>query len=160
MYNNFTYGHSYLPPVRPEIKAEIVGLSTQIANFTLEIQGNYRELEELAVMLDNCLDSCKLNLNAIRLADDNLQPGISLTDLSSKEKELILSMAITSTVAIKVLAGIFDCDFQTSASRLASICELEFGPMSPEAIERAIEEIEKNLKDHPDGASFFIEIEH
>jgi hypothetical protein len=32
--------------------------------------------------------------------------------------------------------------------------------MSAEAIKRAIEEIEKNLKHHPDGASFFIEIEH
>ena len=160
MHNDFTYGHSDLPPVRPEIKAEIVALDVQLANLILKSQGNYRELQELAKMLDNCLDSCEFNLNPIFIRDDSLQPGISLTDLSSKEKELILSMAITSTVAIKVLAGIFGCDFQTSAFGVARICELEFGSMSPEAIERAIEEIEKNLKDNPDGVSFFIEIEH
>lgn len=39
------------------------------------------------------------------------------------------------------------------------IGELEFGSMSAEAIERAIEEIKNNLKDNLDGASFFIEIE-
>jgi hypothetical protein len=158
MHNDFTYGHSDLPPVRPEIKAQIVALDVQLANLILKSQGNYRELQELAQMLDNCLSSCKSNLNPIFLADDSWQSGISLTDLSSKEKQLILSMAITSTVAIKVLAGIFDCDFQTSASHVASICELEFGGMSAEAIERAIEDIEKNFKDNPDGTSFFIEI--
>ena len=72
MHNNFTYGHSELPPVRPEIKAEIVGLGAQIANLIFQIQGNYRELEALSEMLDNCLDSCELNLNAIRIADDKL----------------------------------------------------------------------------------------
>ncbi len=158
MHNDFTYGHSELPPVRPEIKAEIVALDVQLANLILKSQGNYRELEELAQMLDNCLDSCQLNLSAICIADDSLQPGISLTDLSSKEKEVILSTAITSTVAIKVLAGIFGCDFETAASHVAVIGELEFGSMTPEAIERAIEEMEKNLKDNPDGA-FFIEVE-
>jgi hypothetical protein len=39
------------------------------------------------------------------------------------------------------------------------IGELEFGSMTSEAIERAIEEIAKNLKDHPDGGSFCIEVE-
>jgi hypothetical protein len=119
MHNDFTYGHSDLPPVRPEIKAEIVGLSAQIANLTLEIQGNYRELEELAEMLDNSLDSCQLNLNAIRIADDSRLQSISLTDLPTDEKQLILSgvitsivamilsAVITSTVPIKVLVDIF-----------------------------------------------------
>jgi hypothetical protein len=156
MHNDFTYGHSELPRVRPEIKAEIVALDVQLANLILKSQGNYRELQELAEMLDNCLDSCKSNLNPIFLVDDSWQSGISLTDLSSQEKQLILSMAITFTVAIKVGAAIFECDFQTSASYLASICELEFGGMSAEAIERAIENLENNFKDHPDGASFFI----
>jgi hypothetical protein len=111
-------------------------------------------------MLDNCLESCELNLNAIRIADDRpQQSSISLTDLPKKEKELILSTAITSTVAIKVLAGIFRYDFETAASRVAVIGELEFGSMTSEAIERAIEEIAKNLKDHPDGGSFCIEVE-
>ncbi|MEG4294171.1 hypothetical protein Q5692_35610 [Microcoleus sp. C2C3] len=159
MHNNFTYGYSELPPVRPEIKAEIVALDVQLADLILKSQGNYRELEALAEMLDNCLDSCQLSLNVIRIADDrSQQSSISLTDLPKKEKEVILSTAITSTVAIKVLAGIFGCDFETAASHVAVIGELEFGSMTPEAIERAIEEMAKNLKDNPDGA-FFIRVE-
>jgi hypothetical protein len=43
--------------------------------------------------------------------------------------------------------------------RVAVMGELEFGLMSPEAVERAIEDIEKNLKDNSDAPSFFIEIE-
>lgn len=159
MHNNFTYGHSELPPVRPEIKAEIVGLGAQIANLIFKIQGNYPELEALAEMLDNCLDSCELNLNAIRIADDRPQQCISLTDLPMKEKELILSTAITSTVAIKLLAGIFGCDFEIVAFSTEKMGELQFRSMTPEAIERAIEEVANNLKDNPDGASFFIEVE-
>ncbi|WP_332961153.1 hypothetical protein [Microcoleus sp. AR_TQ3_B6] len=67
-------------------------------------------------MLDNCLDSCELNFNAIPIiADDSPQQCLNLTDLSKEEKQLILSTPITSTVAIKILAGIFRCDFQISS---------------------------------------------
>lgn len=57
-------------------------------------------------MLDNSLDSCKLNLNAIRIADDSLQQSISLTDLPTDEKQLIFSVVITSIVAMILFAVI------------------------------------------------------
>ena len=63
MHNTYTYRHSELPPLRPEIKAQIVALDVRIADLILRIQGNYRELEELAEVLDSAADSCELNLN-------------------------------------------------------------------------------------------------
>ena len=75
MHNTFTYRHSELPPIPPEIQAEIVGLDVQIADLILKSQGNYRALEQLTEILDNCLDSCELNLQFIRIiADDSSQP--------------------------------------------------------------------------------------
>ncbi|MEG4032162.1 MULTISPECIES: hypothetical protein, partial [unclassified Microcoleus] len=71
MHNTFTYRHSDLPPVRPEIKAQIVALDCQIADLILKSQGNYRELEELAEVLDDSLNSCELNLNSIQIIPDD-----------------------------------------------------------------------------------------
>jgi hypothetical protein len=45
MSNTYTYRHSELPSVRPEIQAEIVALDVQLADLILKSQGNYRELE-------------------------------------------------------------------------------------------------------------------
>lgn len=39
--NTYTYRHSELPPVRPEIKAEVVALDVQLADLILKSQGNY-----------------------------------------------------------------------------------------------------------------------
>jgi hypothetical protein len=112
-------------------------------------------------MLDNCLDSWELNFNAIPLiADDSPQQCLNLTDLSKEEKQLILSTPIISIVAIKILAGIFRCDFETAASRVAEIGELEFGWVSSKAVDGAVAEIAKKLKDNFDGGPFYIEVEH
>jgi hypothetical protein len=60
MHNTYTYRHSELPSLRPEIQAEIVALDVQLADLILKSQGNYRELQQLAEVLDNCLDICQL----------------------------------------------------------------------------------------------------
>src|SRR4028119_632227 len=89
MHNTFTYWHSDLPAVLPEIKAEIVALDVQIADLIFRSQGNYRELEELAEVLYNCLDSCELNLKSIGIiADDTPQTSpVSMRDLPVVEKK-------------------------------------------------------------------------
>ncbi len=108
--NTFTYRHSELPVVRPAIKSEIAELDVRIADLILRSQGNYRELQELAEVLENCLDSCELNLSSIRIvADDIPQPiiqiitgglhPISMKDLPMEEKQIIFSTAITSSIA-------------------------------------------------------------
>ncbi|MEG5048848.1 hypothetical protein, partial [Microcoleus sp. B4-C1] len=108
MHNTFTYRHSDLPPVRPEIKAQIVALDCQIADLILKSQGNYRELEELAEVLDTCLDTCNLNLNSIQIIpDDSPQPGtITMRDLPLEQKQLIYSCSNTNSILLNLLSKI------------------------------------------------------
>jgi hypothetical protein len=102
MHNNYTYRHSDLPSVRPEIQAEIVALDVQLADLILKSQGNYRELEQLAEVLENCLDTCQLNLQSIRIiADDTQQPPVvTLKDLRLEDKQLIYSISFTNSVLL------------------------------------------------------------
>jgi len=104
--NTYTYKHSELPAVRPEIKAEIVALYVQVADLTLKSQGNYRELTELAEMLDSSLDTCQLNLQSIRIvADDTQQQSIvTMKDLPLNEKKLIYSISFTNSVLLNLLS--------------------------------------------------------
>lgn len=147
-----------------DIREAISEIGLDTSTLIMQFQGHYRALFKLRETLSYLLDKCDLNLQCIRIipngdGEEPVQRAIGLTDLPALEKELLISTAVTSTVAIKVLAGIFRCDFETAASHVEVIGELQFGSMTPEAIERAIEEIAKNLKDNPDGASFFIEVE-
>src|SRR4028118_295333 len=104
--NTYTYRHSELPSIRPEIKAEIVALDVHIADLILKMQGNYRELEELAEVLDSALDTCELNLGSIRIiADDAPNPPIAtMKDLPLEEKELIYSISFTNSVLLNLLS--------------------------------------------------------
>ncbi len=108
MHTTYTYRHSELPPVRPEIKAEIVALDVQVADLILKSQGNYRELEELAEVLGSCLDICQLNLQSIRIIVDDTQPPpiATLKDLQLKDKELIYSILFTNSVLLDILSNL------------------------------------------------------
>ncbi|MEG5008490.1 hypothetical protein QUB17_33345, partial [Microcoleus sp. B5-C4] len=119
MHNTFTYKHADLPAVRPEIKAEIIALGIHADDLILKSQGNYRELEELAETLDNCLDTCELNLNSIRIVADSNSPLPSMRDLPMEEKQIIFSTALTSSIAIEALASVFGKSPQQIASELA-----------------------------------------
>ncbi|MEG4855660.1 hypothetical protein QUB10_32905, partial [Microcoleus sp. B5-D4] len=120
MHNTFTYRHSDLPTFRPEIKAEIIAVGLHVDDLILKSQGNYRELEELAETLDNCLSTCELNLKSIQIIPDNsLQPHISMRDLPMEEKQIIFSTALTSSIAIEALASVFGKSPQQIASELA-----------------------------------------
>jgi hypothetical protein len=107
MPNTYTYRHSDLPCVRPEIQAEIVALDVQVADLILKSQGNYRELEQLAEVLDSCLDTCQLNLQSIRIvADDTQQSIVTLKDLALEDKELIYSISFTNSVLLNLLSSV------------------------------------------------------
>ena len=107
MLNTYTYRQSDLPPVRPEIQAEIVALDVHLADLILKSQGNYRELEQLAEVLDTCLDTCQLNLQSIRIiADDIQQPIVTMKDLALEDKELIYSISFTNSVLLNLLSSL------------------------------------------------------
>jgi len=146
-----------------EIKSEIAKIDFTVANLILKIQGNYLALTALAETLADGLSSAELNLCSIRIIPDGgelelLPRAINLTDLPMREKQLLISTAITSTVAIKVLAGIFGCDFEQAASHIRRVGQAEFEEMSSERIESAVAELAKTLHENPDGGLYKIEL--
>jgi hypothetical protein len=122
MTNNFTYRHSELPPVRPEIQAEIVALDCYIADLILKSQGNYRELKQLGEVLDSLLDTCDLNLQSIRIIADDAQkpPDISMKDLPFEEKLLIYSCNRTNSILLNLLSALTGQSPKILAEEIAS----------------------------------------
>jgi hypothetical protein len=160
--NTYTYRQSELPPMTDEIKSEIAEIDFTVANLILKFQGNYLALSHLAETLADALNSAESNLCSIRIIPDGepelLPRAIGLTDLPTPEKHLLISTAITSTVAIKVLASLFGCNFVQAASHVRQISQAEFGAMSLEQVEKAVEELAKTLRENPDKEGFAIEV--
>lgn len=168
--NTFTYRHSELPTVRPAIKSEIAALDVQIADLVLRSQGNYRELEELAEILDNGLDGCELNLKSIRIiADEIPQPiiqiitgdlhPISMKDLPIEEKQIIFSTAITSSIAIEALASICNKTPQQVANELAEKARNFGGDLTTDLIDSVIDELIEMWKAKPAQQIYSIELD-
>jgi MarR-like DNA-binding transcriptional regulator SgrR of sgrS sRNA len=141
--NTYTYRHSELPPVRPEIKAEIVALDVQLADLILKSQGNYRELQELAEVLESCLDICQLNLQAIRItADDSeQQPLVTMQDLPLKEKELIYSISFTKSVLLNFLSQLTKRKPEEIGAELAMFCSTHKQPPTLAEIDQLINQL-------------------
>lgn len=169
--NTFTYRHSELPEARPAIKSKIAALDVQIADLILRSQGNYRELEELAEVLDNCLDSCELNLNSIRIIADDIpqpiiqiitghSPTVSIRDLSIEEKQIIFSTAITSSIAIEALAAICNKTPQQVAIELAEKAREFRQDVTTDQIESVIEELIEMWNAKPNQQIYNIELDN
>ncbi|MEG4572662.1 hypothetical protein QUA56_08150 [Microcoleus sp. N3A4] len=143
MHNTFTYRHSELPSVRPETKAEIVALDVHIADLVLKSQGNYRELEELAEILSNGLDTCELNLNSIRIIpDDSPQPApVSMKDLPFEQKQLIYSCSNTNSILLNLLSEIVGSSPEELASDIAIQASIHQKPIEKKEIEKFIEDV-------------------
>jgi len=143
MHNTFTYRHSDLPCLRPEIKAQIVAIDCQIADLILKSQGNYRELGELAEVLGDALNSCELNLNSIRIiADDSPQPAtISMKDLSLEEKRLIFSCSRTNSVLLNLVSELLGKPPEQIAKDIALQASIHQQPVERREIEEFIENI-------------------
>ena len=161
--NYYTYRQSELPPMTDDIKLAIAEIQLSASTLIMQTRGHYYALTKLAEILADCLNTCQANLYNIRIIPDgdgeeSVQRAIGLTDLPALEKQLLVSTAVTSTVAIRVLAGIFDCDFEQAASHIRAIGQAEFGAMSPEQIERAVAELSKTLLENPDGGVFQLEV--
>ncbi|TAE87011.1 MAG: hypothetical protein EAZ83_00040, partial [Oscillatoriales cyanobacterium] len=92
--STYTYRHSELPEISPEIKSEIVALDVWAANIIQKSVGNYRALEELMETLSDLLDSCELNLNSIRIIPDGSNE-CDATNLPIEQKQAVYSMNYT-----------------------------------------------------------------
>jgi hypothetical protein len=151
MSNTYTYRHSELPSVRPEIQAEIVALDVQLADLILKSQGNYRELEQLSELLDNCLDICQLNLQSICIvADDTQQPIVTLKDLQLEDKKLIYSISFTNSVLLNLLSNLTNREPEDIGKELALLSSIHKQSPTMAEIEELITQLasaRSNVKD-------------
>jgi hypothetical protein len=156
MHNNYTYLHSDLPSVRPEIQAEIVALDVQLADLILKSQGNYRELEQLAEVLENCLYTCQLNLQSIRIiADDTQQPPVvTLKDLRLEDKRLIYAISFTNSVLLNLLSNISGKEPQRIGEQIAVFFCLRTEPPTRSEVEEVITKLTSAQSNAKDGFVF------
>lgn len=157
MHNTFTYRHSDLPLIPLETRAEIVALDVRIADLILKSQGNYRALEQLAEILDNCLDSCELNLNSIRIIpDDSPQSSAtSLKDLSLDEKRIIYSCSFTNSLLLSMLADLLGETPEKLAKDIASEALTHHKPVADDEVENFISDLLSKIQNAKDNHFLF-----
>ena len=159
MHNTFTYRHSDLPPFRPEIKAEIVALGFHADDLILKSQGNYRELEELAETLDNCLDSCNLNLQSIRIiADSSPPPDITMTNLPMQEQTIIFGTALFNAIALGTLQKLTKVDPNLLLLKITEQINIEMKDLSDEQITASLKDYLEKYRDAPMQQAFKMKI--
>lgn len=161
-HHTFTYKHSDLPAFRPEIKAEIVALGLHADDLILKSQGNYKELEELAETLSNSLDTCELNLQAIRIIpdDSNLQPVAvgTMTDLPLNEQTMIFGTALFSAMVLSTLQKITGADVELLISKISEQVNIEMEEISDEQITASLANYLVTYRENPMQKAFRVKI--
>jgi hypothetical protein len=161
--NIYTYRRSELPPMTDGMKSAIAAIDFTVAELILKFQGNYLALTELIEVLADSLNSAESNLCSIRIIPDAGEPellprAIGLTDLPTLEKQLIVSTAITSTIAIKMIASFLGCSFDQAASHVSNVGESQVGGMSSDQVEMVVTEIQKQLRERSREETFVIKL--
>ncbi len=163
MHNTFTYRHSDLPPIRAEIQAEIVALDVQIADLILRSQGNYKELDQLVEILDDCLASCELNLNSIRIIPDNdsQQPAqlpATLTDLPIEEQAMVFSAALFNAMVLSTLQKVTGADMDFLIFQISEQIKIEMEDISDEQISATLEDYLARYRENSMQQTFKVKI--
>lgn len=145
-----------------EIKSEIAEIDFNVANLILKFQGNYYALLTLAETLAGCMNEAEDNLHKIRIIPDGGEPkllprAIGFTDLPTREKQLLISTAITSTVAIRMIATLLGCNFHEAANHISNVSAAQFETMTPEQMEDAVAILAQSLHEQPDKSFFVIQ---
>jgi hypothetical protein len=160
--NIYTYRQSELPEMSAETQSEIAEIDFNVANLILKNQGNYHALSHLVETLANCLNNAESNLCSIRITPDGGEPEllprtIGFTDLPTREKQLLVSTAITSTVAIRMMATLLGCSFSEAADHISNISGAQFEAMTPEQMDETVARLAQSLNERPNESSFVIQ---
>ncbi|MEG4863643.1 MULTISPECIES: hypothetical protein [unclassified Microcoleus] len=151
--NTFTYRHSEMPPMTDEMKSEIAEVDFNTANLILKFQGNYRALSELAETLADCLDSCEMNLQCIRIIPDGDGEGparaIGLADLPLQEKRIIASTVIASAVTTKILSNLLERDLEQVMIEVKEMVEFEYGELTQELLDSVLNQLTEQVRESP-----------
>lgn len=160
MHPTFTYRHSDLPAFRPEIKAEIIALGLHADDLILKSCGNYRELEELAETLNNSLNTCELNLQAIRIIPDDIPHSatITLTDLPMSEQSMIFSTALFNAMVLSALQKATSADINSLVLAISEQVNIEMADISDNQITAALASYLEQYRKYPTQQGFRVEI--
>ncbi|MEG4943995.1 hypothetical protein [Microcoleus sp. F4-D5] len=160
MHNTFTYRHSDLPALRPEIKAEIIALGLHADDLILKSCGNYRELEELAETFSNALDSCELNLGSIRIIpDDSPQPAsATLTTLPMEEQSMIFCTALFNATLLSAFEKLTGADINFLIAAISEQINAEMEKISNEQITQALASYLEQYRKNPKQQGFKVKI--
>jgi len=138
------------PAARPEITAEIIALDCHLADLIVRCQGNARELDELAGMLDAHLACCEETRDSLMgLADTDSQPApLDLTDLPADQQRLILESAVFGGLALQTLQKLTDEDVVFLMQRLSDGVKTIADKMSDKQV---TESLQNYLEIHRQG---------
>ncbi|MEG4459213.1 hypothetical protein, partial [Microcoleus sp. N9_A1] len=136
------------------------GLDVHIADLILKSQGNYRELEELAEVLDNCLDSCELNIQAIRIvADDSPEPpAATLVDLTMEQQNMVFCTALFNAMVLSVLEKVTKKDANYFIAAISMQVNTEMEKISDQQITEALAAYQASYQKNPLQQGFKIKI--
>jgi hypothetical protein len=159
--NTYIYRQSELPPMTDEIQSEIAQVGGIVATLRMKYQGHYLALLALAEASAGWLNEAESNMHSIRIIPDGGEPEllsrvIGFTDLPTKEKQLLVFTAITSTVAIRMMATLLGCSFDEAGNHISNVSGAQFESWTPEQIEDAVERLAKSLHEKPDKTFFGI----
>lgn len=98
------------PPARGEITAETIALDCQLGDLILKCQGNARELDELAGMLDAHLAVCEEARDELMGFNTEQPAPFDLTDLPADQQRLVLESAVFGGLALQTLQKLTEED--------------------------------------------------
>ena len=151
-----------MPPVRPEIKAEIVALDVHIADLILKSCGNFRELEELAEVLDDGLNSCELNLKSIQIIPDDANPqpvqSASIIDLPIQQQAIVFSTALFSAIVLSTLQKVTSVEGEFLIDKISEQVNAEMAEITDEQITAALKDHLTQYQENPMQSTFELKI--
>jgi len=162
MNYEFSFKLSTMPPINSALRWALSKVNCKWSGLTLQGVGEYDRLCDLHLKLAKAVGISNVELLAIKVQQDHSEPellprAIGFTDLPTKEKQLLVSTAITSTVAIKMMATFLGCSFDEAANHISNISAAQFESLTPEQMEDAVARLAKSLNEQPDESFFVIQ---
>lgn len=130
--NNQNEDSPKFPPARPEITAEVVAIDCLLADLILKCQGNARELDNLAGVLDNHLATCEMGRDNL-LGIESERP-LTMTDLPINEQKMIFGSGLFSAYLLESVAVMTQTDPGLLGEKISIKVNAEMAQISHEDI--------------------------
>lgn len=163
MNHEFTFKLSIMPPINGALRRALSKVNCKWSGSTLQGVADYEQLCDLHLELAKAVGISNVEVLAIKSRESDSEPevlpkAIGFPDLPAQEKQLLISTAITSTVAIRMMSTLLGCTFDEAANHISSISSAQFQTLTPEQIEDAVAALAKELHEQPNKSVFDFEI--